>query len=315
MRINFDFGDLEAFLAVMETGSFHAASNRIGLSQSAITRRIQKLEQELDSTLFERTTRTVKPTLAAKRLVVRAQAMLADAQETTLSMRDESIRFSYQKNAVVTVSAVPTVVSGLLAPAVREFRVEGNVARVRILDGSANEVAEAVAQGEADFGICSLPELEPSTTFEPLFDDQMVVVMPAVHRLTEFNEVRWKDLERDDLILPTRGTGNRLLIDEAMARARLPLNWAFEVRRSSTAIDLVSCGVGIALLPHSSVADQSPDLIQFRAIIDPSILRPIGLVGSVGATLPAIAEKLADIIRHTAKEQQRRSQASAFGDK
>mgnify|MGYP001813232112 CR=1 FL=1 len=47
MRINYDFGDLEAFLAVKETGSFHGAAERLNLSQSAITRRIQKLEEAL----------------------------------------------------------------------------------------------------------------------------------------------------------------------------------------------------------------------------------------------------------------------------
>ncbi|WP_029064993.1 LysR family transcriptional regulator, partial [Labrenzia sp. DG1229] len=85
MRINFDFNDLEAFLAVMETGSFHLAAERLNLSQSAITRRVQKLEDVLGSSLFERTTRAVRPTLAAKRLQARAEVMLEGARETTLA--------------------------------------------------------------------------------------------------------------------------------------------------------------------------------------------------------------------------------------
>ena len=98
MGINYDFGDLEAFLAVKETGSFHAAATRLNMSQSAITRRIQKLEDALDSRLYVRTTRAGKPTLAAKRLQARAEALLQDARETTEAMRDDSVAFAHQLN-------------------------------------------------------------------------------------------------------------------------------------------------------------------------------------------------------------------------
>ena len=108
MHINYDFADLEAFLAVKETGSFHLAAEKLALSQSAVTRRVQKLEMALDSVLFERTTRMVKPTLTAKRLQARAEAILDDARETTRAMRDESVAFAHQRSLVVTVATVPT---------------------------------------------------------------------------------------------------------------------------------------------------------------------------------------------------------------
>ncbi|MDB9810198.1 LysR family transcriptional regulator, partial [Planktomarina temperata] len=166
MRINYDFRDLEAFLAVKETGSFHLAAEKLSLSQSAITRRIKKLEIALDSILFERTTRAVKPTLAAKRLQARAEAILEGVNETTRAMRDESVAFDHQKNAIVTVAVLPSVAAVLLPSALRIFREAGQTARVRIIDGNANEVAEAVVSGEADFGVSSIPMLEPLTTFE-----------------------------------------------------------------------------------------------------------------------------------------------------
>lgn len=184
MGINYDFGDLEAFLAVKETGSFHAASTRLNMSQSAITRRIQKLEDALDSRLYVRTTRAVKPTLAAKRLQARAEALLQDAQETTEAMRDDSVAFAHQRNAIITVAAIPTIIGRLLLPVLRTFRASGNLARVRLLDMSANEVAEAVAEGEADFGLSSIPALEPATEFEPLFEQRIVLALPPDHPLT-----------------------------------------------------------------------------------------------------------------------------------
>ncbi|WP_305988414.1 LysR family transcriptional regulator [Roseibium sp. MMSF_3544] len=284
MRINFDFNDLDAFLAVMETSSFHHAAERLNLSQSAITRRIQKLEETLGSALFERTTRAVKPTLAAKRLQARAEAMLESARETTLSMRDESVAFAHQRGLVVTIATIPTVISSLLIPAIRSLKDQQDGIRVRLLDHAANEVAEAVSGGEADFGICSIGSLEPNTVFEPLFDDQIVLALPNKHGLAQKQQVSWSDLRQEPLILPARGTGNRLLIDDALARSRLSAQWTYEVGRSTTAMELVNDGLGVALLPRSAVGSVSGRHLKFQNLSNPVVARPVGLLTRVGVS-------------------------------
>ncbi|MDV7145610.1 LysR family transcriptional regulator [Tropicimonas sp. TH_r6] len=300
MRINFDFSDLEAFLAVMDTGAFHTAGETLNLSQSAITRRIQKLEAALDSVLFERTTRAVKPTLVAKRLKVRAEAILEDAQETTQAMRDESVAFAHQRNAVVTVAIIPTMVAGIMPVAIARFRGAGQAARIRLLDLDANGVAEAVSQGEAEFGICSIAVGERGTEFEPLMDDPMVLALPKGHHLSGRTPLDWGLLETEALILPSRGTGNRLLIDDAMARARLRHSWTFEVHRSSTALELVAGGSGVALVPRSAITPALATKLTWRPIGAPEIVRPVGLLTRTGQTdMPAVAA-LKEAVRRAA---------------
>lgn len=284
MRINFDFSDLEAFLAVMETGSFHLAAERLNLSQSAITRRVQKLEEGLGSMLFERTTRAVKPTLAAKRLQARAEAMVESARETALAMRDESVAFAHQRGALITVAMIPTVVNSLLIPAIRSLQEQNLSVRVRLLDHAANEVAEAVSQGEADFGVCSIGSLEPNTQFEALFDDQIVLALSGDHPLAERDRATWSDLETEALILPARGTGNRLLIDEAMARNRLAAQWTYEVGRSTTAMELANEGIGVALLPRSAMLSAQGRALRFRDLGEPVVARPVGLLTRTGVS-------------------------------
>ena len=299
MRINFDFNDLEAFLAVMETSSFHLAAERLNLSQSAITRRIQKLEEGLGSVLFERTTRAVKPTLAAKRLQARAEAMLDGARETALAMRDESVAFAHQRAALVTIATIQTVVSSLLSPAIRALREKDMSLRVRLLDHAANAVAEAVAQGEADFGVCSIGSLEPNTQFEPLFDDLIMLSLPGGHRLARLDQVTWSDLEREPLILPARGTGNRLLIDEAMARGRLTAQWTYEVGRSTTAMELVHEGIGVALLPRSAMLSAQGRSLAFKNIGEPLVARPVGLLTRTGVSDNAAVNAFKQALRTT----------------
>ena len=281
MRINFDFMDLEAFLAVKETTSFHAASERLNMSQSSITRRIQKLERALGTELFERTTRDVRPTLAAKRLQLRAEAILQDAQETTRAMRDESATYAYQRAQTVTLATVPTVVSRLIAPAILAFRAAGHTARIRLLDLSANDVAEAVAQGDADFGICSIPAMEPVTDFRFLFNETIGLALMENHRLAREKNVGWSDLAQETLILPARGTGNRLLIDEALARNDIRVAWTYEVGRSTTALEMVSQNIGVAPLPQAAVSGVFGDEVVWKTVGEPEVSRPIGLLTRV----------------------------------
>ncbi|NND42944.1 MAG: LysR family transcriptional regulator [Silicimonas sp.] len=300
MRINFEISDLEVFLAVNETCSFRAAARRLGKSQSAITRRVHKLEQALDCVLFERTTRAVKPTMAAKRLQSRAEAILGEAHETVLSIRDETVAFEHQRNTIVTAAVVPSLVPVLLSDALGIFRDRGHNARIRLIDTSANEVAEAVAQAEADFGLGFLPSLEPGTAFETLFEDTIVAVMAPTHELADNSEIEWGSLEGKTLILPARGTGNRMLIDEMTARERLSLHWSYEVERSTTARELAATGNGIALLPRSLIAKDLANQGVVQRSTTPTIKRPVGILTKAGAPQRPVSDSLIDAVRAAA---------------
>lgn len=313
MRINFDIQDLETFLAVKETGSFQAASRRLNISQPSVSRRIRKLEDALGSVLFTRTTREVRPMLAAKRLHIRAEAILEDLRETSRAMRDESDAHAYQRARTVNVATIPSVVGALLVPALRRFPGGGDGARIRILDVSANDVAVAVAEGEADLGICSVPMLEPTTSFEPLFSDPLVLAIPRDSTLAGLSGVAWADLEKQTLILPARGTGNRLLIDEALARTVHKVRWSLEVGRTSTALDLVAEGIGVAPLPRMALAGSTPQRVRQCRITSPEVMRPIGLLTRYGQVDTKRTAALKTALRDAARDIQTVPQADAPG--
>ena len=83
----------------------------------------------------------------------------------------------------------------------KAFHKLGQKARFRLLDLTANGVAEQVAKGEADFGISSIPELEPNTEFIPLFNDEIVMVCPEDHKLAEISLVNWTDFATEELTI------------------------------------------------------------------------------------------------------------------
>lgn len=300
MRINFEFSDLEAFLAVADLSSFQRAAEQLNISQPALTRRIQKLEASLGVRLFDRTTRSLKPTLAAKRLSGRARAMVDDAAEAILALQDETARFEHERNAIVSVALVPSATQKVLTKAIKEFRRRGHTARIRILDRLANDVAEAVAQGEADFGVSSIPELEPNISFQAIADDRFVLAFRRDHPLAKQAEVRWDSLKDLPLIVAMKGTGNRMVVDEALARARQTLGWLYEVRRTTTALCLAEAGIGVAVLPETAIPGDPESLIVSCSLIAPTVSRTIGIVRRSAQPLPKPAEAMISILKEGA---------------
>lgn len=308
MRINLDLSDLEAFLVLFETGSFVNAAEQLGLSQSALTRRISKLEGVLGAALFERTTRSVRPTLAARRLRPRAQTMLDEARETLREMRDETAASERHLRAIVTVATVPSALPRVLTPAVRHLAASETGARVRILDLLANEVAEAVAERRADFGISSWAAPDEGLAFAPVFEDRVVLAIPPDHPLArERGAVLWSALEGERLILPSKESGNRALIDRALAPEGSALHWSYEVSRTSTALELVRAGLGVAPLSLSAVPVADGAAVVVRDLAEPAVSRRIGLVERTAGALPAAARRLRDLIaERTAAEATQR---------
>lgn len=290
MRINFDFGDLEAFLAVAETASFQRAAEVLKLSQSAITRRIQKLESALNLTLFERTTRSLKLTMEAKVFRPRAQGMIDDASESLRALSDDSARFEHQRNAMINIAVIPTFTQHLLPAIIKEFRAAGYLARINILDLLANDVVEAVAQGEADFGISFIGAQEPGLEFEHLIEDRFVLAMHRDHSLCRQTRIKWRELSNYDIVAPWKGTGNRMLIDNEMAKNKLKLDWTYQVHHSSTALGLVEAGLATAILPQSTISYKINSEIVCRPLVEPEITRVIGTVRRTGFQLSSVAE-------------------------
>ena len=301
MRINFDFGDLEAFLAVAESASFQRAADQLNISQSAITRRIQKLENSLNITLFERTTRSLKLTLEAKVFLPRAQAMLDEAEEAIHALSDNSTGLAHQRNSIISIAVIPTATHRILPRAIQQFRARGYNSKINILDLFANDVAEAVAQGEADFGISFMGTEEPGLEFESLLEDNFVLAMPHDHPLSGQTRIKWQDLIIHALVVPWKGTGNRMLIDNEMARHRQTLDWTYQVHHSSTALGLVEAGVALAILPLSAIPNSKNALVVSRPLIEPEITRMIATVRRNTAKLTPPAEAFYQILINACK--------------
>jgi DNA-binding transcriptional LysR family regulator len=138
------------------------------------------------------------------------------------------------------------------------------------------------------------------------------------HALGGRKAVTWKDLKEAELIMMSGLSGNRVLLDLQLARKRLSLNGAYEVEHLSTAIGLVSAGVGTAILPFSTIQVGTYPGVRRIPLVGPVIRRTVILIRRKGVSLsPAteifyrmLAEQLASASRHSAVRPEKASKAS-----
>lgn len=297
MRV--DFLGLEAFLAIAERGSFHRAAAHLNLSQTALSHRIRKLEDDLGLKLLARTTRQVMLTPAGQELLPKARRLM---EEMTSSLDELRLR-GRERQEHVTIACLPTLASHVLPSILERFLATFRDVRVRILDHSATEITEHVRMGEVEFGISIVSAMAPDLEIEPLFKEPFVLACRRSSRFAAEEQVTWQDIEAEPLIRVGTLTGNRILIDDALGARRENLLWRYEVRHIATAINMVQAGLGVTVLPQGALAEgRSSDIVGIP-IRSPSITRTIGIITRRGVPLSAPAEGLRDLVMQEFREE------------
>lgn len=292
MRINFDLLDLRAFLTVLETGGFHKAAEALNLSQPALSRRIQALEQAIGAPLLERTTRHVAATSVGRSLQPLARRLLDEFEESLLTLTGVGDRQYGQ----ITLACVPTAAFYFLPRAIERFNAQFPRIRFRILDLSANEALESVARGEVEFGINFMGHSQSDLEFTPLLDDPFVLACRRDHPLAKRRRLTWKDLEGHLLIGVSRNSGNRTILDAALAGKNVRLNFFYEVNHLTTSLGLVERGLGISVLPKLATPPNNHATIVTKAIGHPEVKRTIGIVERRGTRLSPAAQRFRNML-------------------
>lgn len=279
--MNFDLSDLRAFLAVADLGSFRAAAESLHLSQSAASRRVDKLEEALGVDLFVRTTRRVELTTIGRTFVHKARAVMHELESALLGIADFAERISGE----VTVACVPSAVGHFLPAVIRDFhRVHPRI-RVRLIDEASSDILLAVADGEADLGLTYIGTQEPDIEFEPLLEDPFVVACPHDHALAKRRKLTWAELASHDYVSLAQGSGNRFLLDQALAHVEPKPEWFCEVRHVPALVSLVEAGLGLGVVPRLAMPPRAR-LVSIP-LEGPTLSRTIGIIRRRGRPLRA----------------------------
>lgn len=290
MAVNFDLHDLIAFRAAAEMASFRKAAEAVHISQPAFSRRIDKLEQALGARLFDRTTRRVALTAVGREFARRIGMLLDDLDETLLTVRGVGTA----RMGEVCVACVPSTVYYFLSDVIHRYRERYPRLRVKVFDASANDVLAAVAGGEADFGLNFIGGSEPGIDFKPLLEERFVAACRRDHPLARLRKATWRDLAEHDFIAVAKSSGNRLLLDQALAHVAGRPQPIYEAQHVTTLLGLVEAGLGVAAVPSLAMPGPDHPLLVSVPLGDPVVTRRIGLIRRQGRRLSPEAQQLYD---------------------
>ena len=267
--MNVSLRQLLAFVAVAKWGSFTEAAERLFISQSALSGLIKELEQILGVQVIHRTTRKTQLSDVGATFLPLAERLLQDLDKALQTMTD----IKELKTGIVRV-AVPQLMACTLMPEVIAAfaRLHPGV-QVRMIDSVVEGVLARVATGDVDFAIGPHRAGAGDIEARELFEMPFLAVFPAGHPLGKLRRVTWEQLGRFPLI-SLQGEYTRMLSADLFASSRrLTLNPAHEVAFVTTALSMVSAGLGVTTcLPYAqSLLDLQQ--LQTRELVSPKLTR------------------------------------------
>ena len=288
-----DVPALETFVAVARDGSVGRAASRLARTQPSISARLLALERAWGTKLFRRHARGMSLTPEGARLLPLAEAALQ-----SLGVLDRAAGVPVSGHQELRIGAGDALGREVVPRAVARLLRESPALSIRVLEGPASRLLEALRMGEIDLALAvgGTASEAGGVTLEPLLSSPVVLLVAAGAR--EGREVMTLDRLRDRrLVTLQRGSSFRRHLEEAFGRAGVPFAPAVEVGNLSLVRRFVSAGLGVAPVPAIAFAGRGSDRGTMRRTIRGIPPVPYHLARRAGVPLTPAAERFIHLLR------------------
>jgi len=285
-----DTRQLAAFCAVVERSSFSQAADRLGVTQPAVSLQVRALEKRLGTQLLDRSGRRVEPTEAGLRLYRSAQRLLALEEQILDEIAGEAegeLGGELQLGASTGPAAI--VVPLLLC----EFQREHPGVRIVLTVADTQAVVDRVGARELELGIVGAARRHRSVTYEPFFDDEVILAVPPGHPFAG-RTVSLDDLRAESLIVMQEGAGVRQIVEDelrALGVRLRGLDVRLELGLQESVRSAVQAGYGVTFISRSAVEPElAAGTLSAARVEGLDAKREISLVRASGRTPTRAAE-------------------------
>lgn len=262
---------LRIFLAVVEHGSFSMAALKLDISQSAVSRAIAALEEELGVSLLSRGRFGASPTSLGERIIVHARQIIQARESIDYEINLEKSL----DGGRVRIASFRSAATHLLPPLIAQFCQQFPNVEITLTEDDPSAVEQALREGHVDIGLVPLPRSAEELDTWEIARDEFVVLLPPSAKPVPKN-LTWEDLSNYSFIL----------FNYAECTSAVRNHWikwgqsfkvAYEIREDSTIVSMVSQGLGAAILPRLA-AIPIPEGVQVRSL-------PVPLERLIGAAV------------------------------
>ena len=298
--------EIEAFLAIHDLRNFKKAAESVLITQSALSRRMIKLEDCLGTKLFDRTTRTIALTSVGQAFLPHARRMVNDF-ETSLSDIMDVVQI---RSGVVAISSNMTLAETILPEVIRRYHRKHPNISVKVREGSSPRAMEWIIQNEVEFGMGNFGVDNQDLTYEPILEDDYVLICPPDYHLAARKEISWADLQNEKLIKQSPKSGIWRNIKHAIEMNNIEFDSKFEVYHLAALLGMVDKKLGIGIAPSLGLL-RRPDLnlVSIR-LVHPQCSRVLGIAKLRTRTLSPAANALRETIKEVLLDEARKRQES-----
>ena len=263
-----------AFIAVYEYGHMSAAAEDLALTQPAVTVLIRELEAKLGVKLFDRATRTLKPTSAAELVLPYIMRALSELDELNSEMKN----YAELNQGTLKLALTPNSSQNVLPSLLIRFKALYPDIALKIIECEPLQLIPTLLKDQADLGLGVLDKSLPNLCKYKVLEEEIVAVCQSGQSSFPA-ELTWEILCTHPLILTNVGYGIRTSIDEIIEQLSLTskVNIAHEASLISTVIALAKSGLGIGIVPHSAL-DPASHGLDIHQISEPTIKREISII-------------------------------------
>lgn len=283
---------LEAFVHVTENSSFSLAADQLHLTQSAVSKRIALLEEQLDRKLFDRIARTVSLTEAGSALLPRARAILAELALTRQVIADLNGSVSGRLRLAISHHI------GLrrLPPVLKRYAALHPQVSIDVAFMDSEQAYQSVLQGGHELAVITLaPTTNTKIVAGTIWSDPMAFVAAPDHSLGAPGKIQLADLQHYPAILPGLNTYTGHIVDKLFRSRSLTLNISMTTNYLETIKAMVAIGLGWSLLPRTMIDDEL-GVINLPNI---QLTRKLGYIHHREKTLSNAAQAFINLLSNT----------------
>jgi DNA-binding transcriptional LysR family regulator len=284
-----DLRQLEILQAIAETGSFTACGRKLHVSQSAISRQILLLEEELGEPLFLRVGRQVRMTPAAESLVQLGKRVFLDVRETVGAITDRT----RELRGTLRLSGGMTVCLYVFPPLLKHLRRVHPQLDVRLTVAMAGHSVQEIRAGRVDAGLLTLPVEDADMVTVPVMREELLLVTMPTHPLARRRKVAPRDLAGLPFVLFEMGSATRRVIDNFFAAENIEPTVVMDTENVEIIKAMVKTGLGIGIVPYQAIAREVKAGQLFCSRIEGhELVRETGWVYARANRVPRMIEEL-----------------------
>lgn len=260
---------LQYFVAVARLEHMTEAARSLHVTQSSLSKTIQRLEEDLGVPLFDRIGRKLRLNEFGDRFLRRAERALFELEQGKQEIHDlSSPEQGTLELAVTTASTLPNIL--------REFRKKRPLIQFHVQMLSTQEMVTLLHRGEVDFCLSSPPIHGDDIECQIVFSDSILVAVPKGHRLADRSRVSLTELKDEWFVGVKRGYGTRDIVDSVCKSVGFIPKYVYEGDEPARLSTLVEAEIGIAFIP--STARDSREHIKYLEVNNHELVREIALL-------------------------------------